>query len=342
MVVVRNANRLPATVSPPSRGVEVAKGVAAVAGTTLVVIGVPVALLTVAGAPWPGSVPDRGWLASELTTDGLFKMLAVVLWLAWAHFVLCLVVEAVAERRARGLTPRVPGGGIGTQILARRLIGTIVLLAGSATMTVSSASAATTMASEHAPTHQVSTHLPAAPDSRAGEPYANVRQDASGSLPKTGDLDPATKDDVRQQVHGQVTYYDVKPPSNRNYDTLWDVAERYLGDGLRYKEIYQLNKGVTQPDGRVLRNADLIYPGWVLRMPADAKGPGLKVVDHAEPAPSGGAVSSPGETAGAGAQESMVDGASGAVTAEAGAAGESGTSAGTGGAGTGWPSAGRS
>ena len=80
---------------------------------------------------------------------------------------------------------------------------------------------------------------------------------------------------------GATTYYDVKPPRGRHYDTLWDMAERYLGDGLRYKEIWQLNKDVVQPDGRVLKNADLIYPGWVMKLPADAKGPGLKVVDHA-------------------------------------------------------------
>ena len=46
--------------------------------------------------------------------------------------------------------------------------------------------------------------------------------------------------------------------------------QRHLGDGRRYKEIYQLNKDRVQPDGSKLSQASLIRPGWVLEMPADA------------------------------------------------------------------------
>ena len=42
-----------------------------------------------------------------------------------------------------------------------------------------------------------------------------------------------------------------------------------LGDGRRYKEIYELNKGLVQPDGRKLELARLIQPGWNL---VDARG----------------------------------------------------------------------
>ena len=104
----------------------------------------------------------------------------------------------------------------------------------------------------------------------------------AGALPNSEQLLEATPQDIAQ---GVTTYYDVKPPNGRHYDTLWDIADRYLGDGLRYKEIWELNKGVVQPDGRVLKNADLIYPGWVMKLPNDAKGAGLKVVDHAKPVP---------------------------------------------------------
>src|SRR5699024_7358434 len=98
------------------------------------------------------------------------------------------------------------------------------------------------------------------------------------ALQPVDELDDATGVDQQNSV----TYYDVKPPNGRHYDTLWDIAERYLGDGLRYKEIWELNKDVIQPDGQALRDADLIYPGWVMRMPEDAHGPGLKVVDHVD------------------------------------------------------------
>ncbi|MCI0689950.1 MAG: LysM peptidoglycan-binding domain-containing protein [Sporichthyaceae bacterium] len=54
-------------------------------------------------------------------------------------------------------------------------------------------------------------------------------------------------------------------------DNLWDIAERYLGDGLRYHEIWSLNHDLAQTDGRPMADPDLIHPGWVLRMPADAR-----------------------------------------------------------------------
>lgn len=53
-------------------------------------------------------------------------------------------------------------------------------------------------------------------------------------------------------------------------DTLWDIAERTLGDPLRYPEIVELSKQTVQPDGAMLTDAHWIYPGWVLTLPGDA------------------------------------------------------------------------
>lgn len=47
-------------------------------------------------------------------------------------------------------------------------------------------------------------------------------------------------------------------------DTLWAVAEKTLGNGARYKEIFEANKPM-------LTDPDRIYPGQVLRIPQDAK-----------------------------------------------------------------------
>ncbi|MDR0883377.1 MAG: LysM peptidoglycan-binding domain-containing protein [Oscillospiraceae bacterium] len=44
-------------------------------------------------------------------------------------------------------------------------------------------------------------------------------------------------------------------------DCLWTIAQRFLGSGARWKEIYQLNTGQ-------IKKASLIYPGQVLRLPA--------------------------------------------------------------------------
>lgn len=50
-------------------------------------------------------------------------------------------------------------------------------------------------------------------------------------------------------------------------DTLWDLAAEHLGDGGRYGEILDANRGTTQRDGTTLTDPDLIRPGWVLQMP---------------------------------------------------------------------------
>ena len=57
-------------------------------------------------------------------------------------------------------------------------------------------------------------------------------------------------------------------------DTLSGLAAAWLGDPDRWREIYRLNQGRQFPTvGGTLRDPDLIYPGWVLTMPADATPP---------------------------------------------------------------------
>src|SRR5699024_5888656 len=128
MVLAHNTSRLPTTASPPSRGTEIVKGILAFICTAALVVGVPVGLLAAAGPPWPSSLPARSWRSAESSGSAFLEVLAVVVWLSWAHFVVCLAVEVTAERHARSLAPRVPGGGVGTQMLARKMVGTIVLV----------------------------------------------------------------------------------------------------------------------------------------------------------------------------------------------------------------------
>ena len=51
-------------------------------------------------------------------------------------------------------------------------------------------------------------------------------------------------------------------------DSLWRIARIHLGSGDRWREIFDLNRGRVQPDGRSLRNPDLIQIGWVLELPS--------------------------------------------------------------------------
>ena len=51
-------------------------------------------------------------------------------------------------------------------------------------------------------------------------------------------------------------------------NTLWGLARTHLGTGTRWQEIFDLNRGKVQADGRTLRNPNLILIGWMLELPA--------------------------------------------------------------------------
>ena len=52
-------------------------------------------------------------------------------------------------------------------------------------------------------------------------------------------------------------------------DSLWKLARIHLGSGARWQEIYDLNRGRPQADGRSLSNPNLIQIGWVLELPSN-------------------------------------------------------------------------
>lgn len=59
----------------------------------------------------------------------------------------------------------------------------------------------------------------------------------------------------------------AKPPAAKTYtvksgDSLWKIAQKLLGDGSRWKEIYNLNQSI------IGANPNLIYPGQVYNLPA--------------------------------------------------------------------------
>jgi len=229
----------------------------------------------VVGSGLPTTLPSRGWLTADISVEVVLNVVALVVWAVWAHFVACLLVELRAARSGTGLPGAVPFGG-GSQHLARKLVAAALLLAGTASL-----APATGAAPARAP------GISAAAEDAWGSRYqaqamaiaqqqAAAEQAASEQAATSASVAPAAE-----------IYYTVQPPNGRNHDTLWDIAERTLGDPLRYKELYQLNHERVQPDGRTLVDADLIYPGWVMRMPADATGPGLTVVEPRVPVEQG-------------------------------------------------------
>ncbi|SDM43566.1 hypothetical protein SAMN04487981_101506 [Streptomyces sp. cf386] len=74
----------------------------------------------------------------------------------------------------------------------------------------------------------------------------------------------------------KVKYVVVESRPDGEPEFLFNIAERVLGDGERFTEIFDLNKGRPQADGSALTQPTVIAPGWVLELPPDAQGPGVR------------------------------------------------------------------
>ncbi|WP_125777324.1 LysM peptidoglycan-binding domain-containing protein [Antribacter gilvus] len=81
---------------------------------------------------------------------------------------------------------------------------------------------------------------------------------------------------LRSAEQEDVTYYVVPTITDGEPEFLFEIAQRFLGDGNRYQEIFDLNEGRIQPDGLALTDPSVLLPGWVLVMPDGADGPGLE------------------------------------------------------------------
>lgn len=257
---------------------DVVKAFLALVALAALVVGVPLSLASLVGWPLPSSAPSLEMLQRELSVGAFLRVLAVLVWVAWAQFTACVLVEVKAAVSGVGIPRRVPGAGP-SQLLARQLVGALLLL--------SSAAASFTPGLSQ---------LGSAFDGPGSAPVVAEAEltpgrQAADRSPGIVEVDPAVvlpEQDADQGAEGERaaptppsrTYYRIQPPEGRHHDTLWGIADRHLGDGLRYKEIYQLNKGRVQPDGSKLTEASLIRPGWILEMPADAHGGELVEIPH--------------------------------------------------------------
>ncbi|NLU77218.1 hypothetical protein HCA58_02180 [Micromonospora sp. HNM0581] len=71
-------------------------------------------------------------------------------------------------------------------------------------------------------------------------------------------------------------YYMVGPPVDGQREYLYRIAVVTLGNGNRFREIIELNRGRQQPDGSVFTDGVELGPGWILALPRDADGPGVR------------------------------------------------------------------
>ena len=246
-----------------------------------IVVGVPVLLLSLSGRPpIPTRLPTRDDLTQHLGVDQLLIVLVAVVWLAWLQFVVCLIVELFSAVNHRGVPSPVPFSGP-SQRLARMLIGGILL----SSVVLGQIAAVTGALSDNTPTRPSTTISAMAPgDTASASPVAMGPRapdaPASSSAASATPVSTATSSSDRA---GKKVYV-VEPPRGHHHDSLWEIAEKHLGDGRRYKEIYALNAGHVQPGGGTLHLAKLIQPGWELVMPDDAVGVGRVPVTPPPPA----------------------------------------------------------
>ncbi|HEY8543988.1 MAG TPA: LysM peptidoglycan-binding domain-containing protein, partial [Acidimicrobiales bacterium] len=216
--------------------------------------GIPWALLTYSEWPITG-VPTmeqvRDLPTTVVTDDALFAVLTVALWLSWALFVGSVIAEAAAQ--VRGHTSSVNFGGP-IQRLAGRLVGSVLVSFGSfsslaSTMPVMASATPATPVEVQAG----SVVTPGTVWSAAAGAGVTVSVDAQGQPV------PGAPQDTNQAT---------RTITVERGDTSWSLAEEHLGDGLRWREIWELNQHRVQPDGETWANASApVRPGWVLVIP---------------------------------------------------------------------------
>ncbi|GAA1660637.1 BTAD domain-containing putative transcriptional regulator [Kribbella alba] len=232
----------------------------------LLVVGVPVALLVLTGLPpFPHKWPTREDLTAPIGIEAMLTVLRAVVWLAWLHFTSCVIAEFASAVRGRGVPRSIPLGG-GSQRLARVLVSALLLTGIAAGQAAAATGGGGSADLEPKSTVSISATTQVQQDSIDDriDPTRFTEQHTTAS---------------KDPLAGKKVYV-VKAPHGHHHDSLWDIADKHLGDGRRYKEIYELNKDRVQPDGQHLHLARLIMPGWTLIMPEDATGVERVPVEH--------------------------------------------------------------
>lgn len=243
-----------------TRIARISRGFVALTFLTGLVGGVPWALWHYVGWPLPHQLPTWSRFTTALDTHGipdetLLKALACVVWITWAILAASVLVELPAALHGR--TARRLGIAGPIQPLVGHLVAAVIV-------------AALAVAPRPGPT----VPRPLGATVGQGGPRAPI------AMALVTDAQPAAAPWASQPApNGSTpgTATDASPASaiyvvQRN-DTLWGIAERELGDPLRWSEIYALNQGRAEPDGMTLDDPNWIYPGWTLVLPIPVVAP---------------------------------------------------------------------
>jgi hypothetical protein len=207
---------------------------AAITAIAGILVGAPALLLQL--GQLPGFLPSLDRLAGMLLAPDSGRFLLVLIWagawLLWAWLAALILIETVAL--LRGVTaPRLPAAAL-PQGLARALV-----VAAAAAFIATPLQAGATPPITSTATTADTPSIAAAP--------APTRDPRPVPPPPT-----AVQQDTVTVAEG---------------DTLWDLADKHLGDPTRWPELYEANKGTPQPFGYTLQDPDQIDIGWTLTLP---------------------------------------------------------------------------
>jgi hypothetical protein len=222
--------------------IDSARALVAVATLAVLLVGVPFGLAVFVGWPLPHGLPSLSevWSAlgsQSISDEVLVKTVAVVCWLAWAQLMLCAGAELAAWKKGEA-AHRVRFAGALQPVMAQLVMSAAVLFHSMAR-----------------------TPAPAPPTLRAMPAVQLVSVPAVvPELPSH----PADLELINKSVAAPDPRHEPKSYVVKARDDLWSLAEAHLGDPYRWKELFALNQGRTQPDGRTLQRANLVRPGWRL------------------------------------------------------------------------------
>jgi len=218
------------------------RGLVALIALGLLVVAVPWALVRfgdwpIKGLPSGEQLRDLG--DTVVSDTAVFAVLTIAAWLVWAVFMLSVLVEGAAA--ARGVqAPRLVLAGP-MQRSARGLVAAVVLA-----ITIQQGPRPAAAGSALGPSvHQSS-------------PVVHIN-DPTTALTAPAPT-PVTTTPVSAEAADEVV-------TVRASDSAWSIAETHLGDGMRWRQLWEINRGVAQPDGRSWTDPQIIRVGWQIRIP---------------------------------------------------------------------------
>ncbi|MBA0049775.1 LysM peptidoglycan-binding domain-containing protein [Streptomyces sp. AJS327] len=209
------------------------------------VVGVPMILWNAVGMPVPDQVLSwtelRERLAAPVTDPALLDILALIGWGCWAVFTTQVIREISwyalhlphlawnREAHQAHMTGLSPMRWVAAATVGAALLSVLAAIRPATAVPPTTEALRTPVIAAASQPTSPPKHEPAE-DRRRGEPV--------------------------------ITYTAVEG------DTLWDLATRHLGEGVKWPRIWAINKDRPQPGGQRLTDPNALRPGWQLLLPA--------------------------------------------------------------------------